>query len=289
MILVTTDGSRRAKLVLPHAVHLAQALGVGLRLIRVLDPRADVADEYAPTVAEATERVATRWRSEMQSAVTGLSVPTSVEVVMKERREDVADAILRAAMTARARMIAMSTRGAGLVSTAVLGSVATTALRKSSVPLLLTGPKTRPPDGSLPAHLLITTDGSGAAESILPALRDTLAGAPADGVRLTLFRAYAAKAGDPDAATTAERCQQQLNAFKRRAPRRFPIATEVRDQRRSQDAYRTIVAAAREQGVSAIWIATHGHSFRRRILLGSVALSTVGESPIPVILTRAAM
>ena len=77
MILVTTDGSRRAKLVLPHAAHLAQALGVGLRLIRVLDPRADIGDEYAPTVEEATERVAARWRSEMQSAIASLGVPVS--------------------------------------------------------------------------------------------------------------------------------------------------------------------------------------------------------------------
>jgi nucleotide-binding universal stress UspA family protein len=43
---------------------------------------------------------------------------------------------------------------------------------------------------------------------------------------------------------------------------------------------------ARDKGMDAIVIATHGYTGLKRLMLGSVALSVLHESPVPVILIR---
>ncbi len=64
--LVTTDGSGRSLQALPHAVRLARVAGADLLLVRVLDPLLDCGASRAPSLAEATAEVASKWMDELQ-------------------------------------------------------------------------------------------------------------------------------------------------------------------------------------------------------------------------------
>ncbi len=48
----------------------------------------------------------------------------------------------------------------------------------------------------------------------------------------------------------------------------------------------TIIDYARENGMSLIVMATHGHTGFKKLLLGSVATRVLHESPVPVLLIR---
>jgi nucleotide-binding universal stress UspA family protein len=124
VILVMTDGSRRSLRVLPHAARLAAVTKASLLLTRVLDPLTDCGDEQAPSLAEATRRVAARWQQQLDAQVAGLGVPASASVVIKTRSESRSHAIVRHADESEARLIAMSTHGGGLLRRVALGSVA---------------------------------------------------------------------------------------------------------------------------------------------------------------------
>ena len=61
------------------------------------------------------------------------------------------------------------------------------------------------------------------------------------------------------------------------------VKTEAREGNRPAD---TITDYAREKGMDAIVIATHGYTGMKRLLLGSVAFGVLHQSPVPVLLIR---
>ena len=61
------------------------------------------------------------------------------------------------------------------------------------------------------------------------------------------------------------------------------VKTEAREGNRPAD---TITDYAREKGMDAIVIATHGYTGMKRLLLGSVAFGVLNQSPVPVLLIR---
>jgi len=274
LILVTTDGSSRSLDVLPHAARLAEVAGAELLLLRVLDPDHD--DASAEASAQTLRALAA-------------TVPVAASVLVEPRagRERVGDAILRVAARRRARLIAMASRGTGLVRRALLGSVATDVLGKTPLPLMVTGDQVHPPKATLPYHALVTSDGSPAAEVVLDPLKRVFADTAPGRLRLTLLRVYAAALGDPPRDVAIEKCERDLAAFRRHAPRRFPVDQAVREVVQLGGVAATILAAAGEAGADAIWMATQGYSFSHQVLLGSVALEALGRSELPIVLTRA--
>lgn len=287
MILVTTDGSRRSLRVLPHAARLALVTGTSLLLTRVLDPLVDCGDEPAPTLAEATERVSARWQTQLDRLAAAQGVPGEGSVVVKARSEEPAHAIMRHADERGARLIAMATHGGGLLRRVALGSVAVGVLSETSLPVMMAGPRTGARRDGLPYRVLATTDGSPAAALALPALRQVLEGAANADVELALLRVHEA-AGEPLTPGAAQAAaEKQLAAFARRAPRRFAMESEVREVSRHGLVAEEILDCAAERGADVVWMSTHGASFSRQVLLGSVALGMVGRSPVPVVLTRA--
>ena len=122
---------------------------------------------------------------------------------------------------------------------------------------------------------------------MFPPLRRVLERAPAEGVRLTLLRVNDEAGADPMREPAYERCQRDVTAFARRAPRRFETERVVRNIVPLGGVDSAILSAAVEAGADAIWMATHGHSFRRHVLLGSVALGTLSNASVPVVLARA--
>ena len=61
------------------------------------------------------------------------------------------------------------------------------------------------------------------------------------------------------------------------------VKTESREGNRPAD---TITDYARENGMDAIIIATHGYTGMKRLLLGSVAFGVLHQSSVPVLLIR---
>ncbi len=285
--LMTTDGSPRSLQVLPHAVRLAEVTGAELLLLRVLDPRLDSAASRAPSLAEAAKEVAAEWLTELEALARELPVRARVTVDIKDRSEDVAEAVLRVAAQRRVRLICLATRGSGAVRRALLGSVATAVLSKTSPPVMVTGEHVRPPRESLPYHALVTSDGSPAAEAVLPPFRRVFEKTPRERLRITLLRVNEEAGADPLREPAFERCKRELAAFKRHAPLRFPIEQVVRNIVPLGGVDTAILNAASEGAADAIWMATHGHSLRRHVLLGSVALGAVSRAEVPVVLEQA--
>ncbi len=268
-------------------MRLAEVTGAELLVLKVLDPRLDCATSRAPTLAKAAAEVAARWVSELEDLIADLRVRASVVVDTKARDEDVAAAVLRVAVRRRVRIISMATRGAGVVRRALLGSVATAILGKTSLPVMVTGERVRPPRESLPYHALVTSDGSLAAEAVLPPLRRVFEQTPPEHFRITLLRVYVEALADPLHDIAIEQCRRELAAFKRHAPRRFPVDQVVRETVRLGGVDTAILNTASEVGADAIWMATHGHSLRRQVLLGSVALGALSRAEVPIVLERA--
>lgn|GEM_PF-2194938 len=285
-VLVTTDGSRRSLQALPHAVRATRALGGELVLARVIDPQ-DAGTKERNRPAPAMARVARQRKRHLEQKLEEVPVPARPVLLVRERREKVADLILRLIEEEQVDLAVLATHGAGFIRTAMLGSVATAVLRRASVPVMLVGPKVQAPADPLPYHLLVTTDGSPAAASVLPSMKMLLRQAPRDRVRLTLLRVCRAALGDPTNDVLHADCERQLATFQRQAPRRFHISREVRDDHSLRGVDHVIAGAAAELGADAIWMATHGASFRRRALLGSAALAMVRRANVPVVLSSA--
>jgi nucleotide-binding universal stress UspA family protein len=152
---------------------------------------------------------------------------------------------------------------------------------------MMAGPRVRQPQDTLPYRVLVTTDGSPAAELVLPALRRVFEAAPSEDVELALLRVHETVSDDRPLAVALKESQIELAAFRRRAPRRFPIDSELREASRRGRVAQEILASAGSREVDAIWMSTHGASLSRQVLLGSIALAMVGRSPVPVVLTRA--
>ena len=148
-VLVSLDGSELAEAALEPAASLAVALGAGLLLLRVVEPKV-YGDVYAPSYSSVPEinteaelvtaqvyldTVAARLRA--QSAANhggGIAISTRVETGQP------AATIARVAHETSTLAIALATHGRGGVARLVMGSVATGLLQRADVPVLLVRP-----------------------------------------------------------------------------------------------------------------------------------------------------
>ncbi len=286
-ILVTTDGSEHSLNALPHAARLADATGSKLLLTRVLDKRQDLAKEIVPTLGEAAKAVSARWESELRANATVIASGAEPSVFVMARREDMPTAVLRASDELRAGVVVMSTRGAGVVRHALLGSVSMEVLGRSEVPLMLAGANIQPPVNEGPYHILVTTDGSQASAVVWPVLRQVFRRVTSVAVRVTILQVFTPKdAEQPDHLASVD-AEWQLSQFRKLAPERLDVGAVARKQAPGEKVDAAILSVAQELGVDAIWMATQGHSIRKHVLLGSTALGVLNQSPVPVTLVRA--
>jgi nucleotide-binding universal stress UspA family protein len=139
-ILVPLDGSHLALAALPAADALARTVGAELHLVRVLEPpdaglyhsgvRAALFD---PAAAESGAR---RYLSGLAACLPAATRTAGIHVVSGEP----GGAIAAAARELRAGTIAMATHGRFGATRVVLGSVATSVLRRAVLPMLLFHP-----------------------------------------------------------------------------------------------------------------------------------------------------
>jgi hypothetical protein len=117
----------------------------------------------------------------------------------------------------------------------------------------------------------------------LRALAPLLAGTVA---RVSLLRVCELRSGRAGPEAEIERATAQLESLWPLLPPEVKGEVHCRVCPHQEDISTAIVAGARELGADAIALSTHGESALRHLLAGSVALSVLELSPLPVILSR---
>lgn len=142
-ILVPLDGSVLAEQALPHAISLARFEGATVELLFAVAPTRDVHDEsLVSTIGPARESDVTGARLYLDSIVSKYSAGVRLlsRVIVAD---DPASAILEGAKAAEADLIAMATRGLGMMARSIGGSVSDRVMRESTTTTLVIHPVLR--------------------------------------------------------------------------------------------------------------------------------------------------
>ena len=270
-ILVPVDGSQRAEAALPYAVALAEAVGVGISLLAVVDDlgAGAHADRLEALVGEGLRSYLHRLAEQLRAG------GTLVEAAV--RQGDPAATILAQAQHARA--IVMTTRGLGGLDRWRLGSVADKVMRLAPCPVVLIRPGEDTSVGDQPwqpRRILVPLDGSPLAEEALPTAYGwaTALGSavvlvqvqPWLSTQMAIYDGYVPDAGrlEEEAAQAAE---EYLAAVRQRAPAGLTVTSEVL----RGDPTICLIDFAETQPVDLVVMSSHGRGGVRRMVLGSVA------------------
>ena len=284
-ILATTDGSARSQAVVPHAARLAQAVDGELLLLRVLSPELDCGNVHTPTLHEAVRIVSERWSGELRAMLAEAKATGDGVVEIRRHGEEIHQGILRVVSDRGVDIMAMSSRGSGLVRHAVFGSVALSVLGRTPIPVLVAGDRVAEPTGRGAYHIVVTTDGSGdatrAIEAVVPLSMH-------ENVEVTLLRIHVPRLGDHGDAVEAAEAAEALDQLRQRFPKPEKVRTVVRTIVSVGGVDTAILNAASELGASVIAISTHGHSAKYHVFMGSTALGVLRLSTLPLLLVRSA-
>ncbi|MEX0784112.1 MAG: universal stress protein [Dehalococcoidia bacterium] len=274
--LVATDRSDHSLRAFPHAAALAKVANAGLVLVQVFNPRLDASKELDTSLSRASERVAGRWKEELEQLARARGLDAEVRVAIQGQRERTDDAIVRIGQEEGAALIAMDTRGSGRIRHALVGSVATGVVNKSPLPVMLTRAGMAEPVAGGRYRILVTNDGSPAALDVIREMQAMLAEVRPE---VVLLRGHEVV----DAGTLFA----ELDAVAREFPEGVDVTPRLESLGGQKKAADLIVEVAREVGANAIAMSTHGHSARRHLFAGSVTMDVLGSSPVPVIVGRA--
>ncbi|HSM66416.1 MAG TPA: universal stress protein [Ilumatobacteraceae bacterium] len=199
---------------------------------------------------------------------------------------DPAEVLLAIAATEPDGVLCMATRGKGGIRAAVLGSVSTKIVCRSTQPLILVGPQCR--TTLLPAErgrLLVCSDGSESSDTIVP-------GAATWSDRLRLEPWLTEVVGPDEDPEPADRPHpnREVEAATARlatlATRLHTPTARARTRVLHGAPGRSIPWLAERLPAALIALATHGRSGLTRITMGSVANEVVRHAPCPVLITR---
>ncbi len=282
-IVATTDGSLRSLAVLPHAAAFANASRSELVLLRVLDPQRDVPRSKGVPAYKRVKPIVSVWTDELRATLDVFSIAGEPIVDVMRRGERVHDAIARVADKMGARMIALSSRGAGAIRHALIGSVAARLIGSSGLPVLTAGPLVGQTRKARQYKILATTDGSTASRDVLDAIGPYM---ERSSMKLFLLRVYVPTLGDRGERAEMADCRKRIRKLQEEfAPHvTRSMVSHLEGLDRLDDA---ILQAAEKVTAHAIAMSTYGHSAGRHLLVGSTALGVLSRSRSPLILARA--
>lgn len=281
-LLVAIDSSHTADPVVAHAVAFARAAGLQLVVTRVLDPMLDYVG--GPDTSEAVAAsVRAGWEDDMRHLLEGHRATGTARVTLMRQNERVHDAIVRAAAEAGAKAISIGSHGASVLRHAVLGSVAMGVVGETSLPVFVVGPRaSQPPTGDA-YRVLVAEESEASAQAPVSRLAPLLEGGS---LSVSLLTVYEARLGDrgerEEMAEAMARLESQRNTLPF-ADRTELLVRALHDFERLDGA---ILRIAAETGAQAVAMSTRGHSTRRHILAGSVAVGVLKHATMPVILLR---
>jgi nucleotide-binding universal stress UspA family protein len=139
-ILLAVDGSEAARRATEHLVEDARLYRdpVEVELVTVHLPVPNIGLAFSSVVTH--EMVTRYYQDEGQQALRASRALLDAAGIRYNPHilvGDIADTIVKHAMTAQCRMICMGTRGMSALANAVVGSIATKVLHRSPVPVLL--------------------------------------------------------------------------------------------------------------------------------------------------------
>jgi nucleotide-binding universal stress UspA family protein len=183
-----------------------------------------------------------------------------------------------------AAVLALDSRGHGALRHVLHGSVMHDLLRDTDRLLLVSGPNVDPPaPEAMPYRILITNDGSPASEAVLRALAPLLM---AGRFEATLLRVHEHEPGGHDDVAAIAACEYELARARQLLPASLAVTTMVREIPRGAGVDTAIIEKALEISAQAIAMSTHGMSARNHVMMGSVATTMLGRSPVPLLLAR---
>jgi len=293
-IVVATDFSQTASLVIDRALDLARRHESEIALVHVMQPDLptlaspemivvppNYADRLREASSEALEQEAARIRA------TGISVTTHLEHGVPAQR------ITARADALDADLIVIGARGHTRFEHLLLGSVVESVVRSAHQPVLTVHPSDRRPVEPV-GTLLFPTDLSADSDAALEGAIRLLARQP-HGKILLVHTFHLAPSVVPftgfgeavppyfveNAQQIAETAVQPVVERLRR--RGFDVESVVE----RGDPAEVVIALAAKRNVDVIAIGTHSRSPLRRFLLGSTTLRVVEHAPCPVLTVHA--
>lgn len=282
-IVVTIDGSDRSLRILPHAGALAKATHAEVLFTRVLDPVRDLDEKIGAFPGRNLDEAVAEWEAELAGWAAEAEVEGTPHVVLLAPGEDASAAITRTAVENGAGMIAMASGGTGALRHAFLGSTAMSLVGKAGIPVMVITEATTELATPEPYNLVVTSDGSESSKDVLNQLAPLLDGST---VRVALLQVYEPRLGDAGDRLEIPAAEARLRELRPLLPANVDVTIKVERVRDFERVESAIMRLASELGAEAIALSTHGHSARRHLFAGSVALAVLKKSHLPVILAR---
>ena len=302
--LVPLDGAEVSESVIPFVTQFARGLDIGVVLATAveLDPlREGLLNRIAGGLTETPGSDALRERIQRdvknrledladRMALEGIAAETSV------RFGPVSDSVIGMARDYDCDLIAMSTRGRGIVSSGLLGSVTYKIMHESPMPVMAITPERAAQnwgDDYAIKQIIVPLDGSELAEAALPY---AVVIAQRMNMSLTLVSVLSlddvsysegynlgSVLRDVEGEMEVETRRYLAGVARRLREDGLDVQIEVL---RGGSASSEIADLARGTDHNMIALATHGRSGVRRLLMGSVAEAVVRTSGDPVLVVR---
>ncbi len=199
---------------------------------------------------------------------------------------DPAEVMLAIAATEPDGMLCMATRGRGGLRAALLGSVSTEVVGRSTQPLVLVGPSCRTTLLRRErGRLLVCSDGSALSDSVVPT-----AATWCDRFQLEPWLTEVVGPDEDPEPAHLPHPNREVEAAKERlavlATRLHTSAHGASTRVLHGDPSSSIAWFAERLPAALIALATHGRGGLTRITMGSIAADVVRQAPCPVLITR---
>ncbi len=288
-ILVPLDGSPTAETIIPFVEEIASHTGGELVLMTAVHAVAVWDTSGTVQVMESEEASAVDYLKQLMAKIPGKQ---HCRVV----RGEAAEAILEAAKTENAELIAIGTHGRSGLKRWLFGSTASKVLQSADCPVLFLHPKTgedKGAPGAVVKKILLPLDGSELATSVLPEVEEF---AKVMGASLVLYHSVAPIGALPGFETQAPTAVALLPELEEQAKQYLAkIVGEIKSRGVEatglvsvDEPVHGIIEAADTAKVDLVAIATHGRGGIGRAVLGSVADGVVRRTAdVPCLVLRA--
>ncbi len=313
--LIPLDGTEISQQIIPFMTQIARGMGMEVVLGRAVD--------LEHIEGGLIDRLSSRIRDTLledaaaESSASSTDPRAVLEAQIRERLDDLADrmalegiptevavgfgpasdTIIRMAQDAGCDLIAMSTRGRGVVESGLLGSVTYKVMHESPIPVLAITPERAAEQWGMDYginNVVVPLDGSEFAETVI-SYSATLARSMK--LKVSLLRVVHIDSiiysdsnwlGDRLTEVEAEVMNEAEEYLAGVGERLRSSGLEVKEEVRRGKASSEISDYAQTLGHSIVTLTTHGRSGVSRLVLGSVAEAVVRESGDPVLVVRSA-
>jgi nucleotide-binding universal stress UspA family protein len=282
-ILVPLDGSELAELALPYAQELAAAFNSELILLYVSEASEE---DYLHMHQLYLEKIAVPMKKAVKRvSPLVISGKPAEEIVRYTEKNDIG-------------LIVMASHGHSGIIPWVKGGIASKVIEATGVPLLLikaTKPRRKTEEKRLISRILLCLDGSQVGEAAITLVKELKSRLEAEVILLEVVpegRHVRTVGGldyilypEPEIETFKAEAKEYLDkVYKRLQGDRGELRVEIR----LGDVNQEILNLARKERASLIAISSHGHSGMTKWVFGSTAQKIIEDSPLPVLVIRAA-